>query len=192
MAILFIGSTNVFASAAKSKTKQVAPSGTHFIGGNFKLTDHNGKQVSSKTYAGKYLLVFFGFTRCPTVCPIGLSSIMGAMEKLGKQSKEIQPLFISVDSQGDTIKVVKDFVDGYGKPLIGLRGSEEEIHAVVKMYRGYFQKIKDPTSDNEDDYTMDHSSTIYLMDKKGEYLAHFSSDGGSSKLAKAIKAALEN
>lgn len=191
--LLIGGKTIVFAGENNSPYRHsMNTTGADLIGGDFVLTDHNGKKLNSKEYRGKYLMIFFGFTKCTTACPVGLGAIMGALEELSPfAAKEIQPFFISVDPERDTQDVLKVFVEGYGPPLIGLYGSFIEIEKVANQFRAYYTKI--PISDHETkhkskmNYLMDHSTTIYFMGKDGKYLAHFASENGAKALANEIK-----
>lgn len=154
------------------------------IGGSFSLTDNTGRKVTEKTFHGKYQLVFFGFTRCPSACPTGLYTMSQVLNRLGEKSSEFQPLFISVDPKRDTEKVLTKFLADYGKNFIGLRGEEAEVESLIKKYRGYYQKL--PAAD-EENYSFDHSTLIYFMDKNGNYLAHYDSGEGAEKIAEEIK-----
>ncbi len=136
---------------------------------NFTLTDHNGKKVSLSDFRGKYLLVFFGYTYCPDVCPTSMFRIKETLEKLGKYKDKVHVLFISVDPERDTPELLKKFISFYdpdGKYMTGLIGSPEEIKKVAKMFKAYYEKV--PLKDNpEVGYLVDHTAFIYLIDKNG-------------------------
>ena len=146
-------------------------SGKALIGGAFTLTDNTGKRVTDQDFSGKYTLVFFGFTSCPDICPAGLQLMAGALEKLGTKAQRITPIFISVDPQRDTPEKLAAYVKNFDPRLGGLTGTPEEIAAVAKAYKVYYAKV--PSKERPDDYTMDHTSIIYVMDPKGEFVTHF-------------------
>ncbi|MGZ5918780.1 MAG: SCO family protein [Hyphomicrobium sp.] len=162
--------------------------GKALIGGAFTLTDNTGKRVTDQDFHGKYTLVFFGFTSCPDICPAGLQLIAGALEKLGTKAQRIAPIFISVDPQRDTPEKLAAYVKNFDPRLVGLTGTSEEIAAVAKAYKVYYAKV--PSKERPDDYTMDHTSIIYVMDPKGEFVTHFtpstSVDDMAAKLGKIV------
>jgi cytochrome oxidase Cu insertion factor (SCO1/SenC/PrrC family) len=162
--------------------------GKALIGGAFTLTDNTGKRVTDQDFHGKYTLVFFGFTSCPDICPAGLQLIAGALQKLGTKAQLITPIFISVDPQRDTPEKLAAYVKNFDPKLVGLTGTPEEIAAVAKAYKVYYAKV--PSKERPDDYTMDHTSIIYVMDPKGEFVTHFtpstSVDDMAAKLDKIV------
>lgn len=162
--------------------------GKALIGGAFTLTDNTGKRVTDQDFHGKYTLVFFGFTSCPDICPAGLQLMAGALEKLGTKAQRITPIFISVDPQRDTPEKLAAYVKNFDPRLVGLTGTPEEIAAVAKAYKVYYAKV--PSKERPDDYTMDHTSIIYVMDPKGEFVTHFtpstSVDDMAAKLDKIV------
>jgi cytochrome oxidase Cu insertion factor (SCO1/SenC/PrrC family) len=162
--------------------------GKALIGGAFTLTDNTGKRVTDQDFHGKYTLVFFGFTSCPDICPAGLQLMAGALEKLGTKAQRITPIFISVDPQRDTPEKLAAYVKNFDPRLVGLTGTPEEIAAVAKAYKVYYAKV--PSKERPDDYTMDHTSIIYVMDPKGEFVTHFtpstSVDDLAAKLYKIV------
>ena len=141
------------------------------IGGPFALTDHNGRRVSEADFRGRHMLVFFGFTHCPDVCPSALQVASAAIDKLGARAAGLTPVFISLDPERDTPAQMKSYVSSFHKSFVGLTGSPEEVAAVAKAYRVYFARTKDPKSTAG--YTIDHTSIIYLMGPDGTFLTHF-------------------
>ena len=139
------------------------------IGGPFALIDQNGKARTDEDFRGKLMLVYFGFTYCPDVCPTDLQNIGLAMDALGEASERVQPLFITVDPARDTTEHLKDYVPMFHPRLIGLTGDAAAIHSAAAAYRAYYAQV--PLKD--DDYTVDHSSFIYLMGADGKYLGFF-------------------
>ncbi len=130
------------------------------FGGPFRLSDHTGKTVTEKDFTGKYRLIYFGFTYCPAICPTELAKITGALNSLGDKGKDIQPIFITVDPERDTVEAMGKYVTLFHPSLVGLTGTPEEITKTLKSYKIYAAKVQDETMN---DYTMDHSSFIYFM-----------------------------
>ena len=114
------------------------------VGGPFTLTDQDGKKVSEKDFLGKYMLVFFGYTYCPDICPTELQVMTAALDSMGPEAEKIQPVFVSVDPERDTPEVLKSYVENFGPRLVGLTGTPEEIAAVAKAYRVYYAKAGKP------------------------------------------------
>ena len=181
----------IFALAqTRPSSKVTTQSGTVLIGGAFELTDHTGKQVSDKDYLGKFMLVFFGFTYCPDVCPTKLQTIAGALDIIGKKhSKQITPLFVTIDPERDTRELMAAYVENFHPDIVGLVGTSEQIKKMGKTYRVYFKKVVD--KDSPDGYTMDHSAITFLMDKKGQYVRHFSYGTTPQKMADGLIKAMK-
>ncbi|MFT5509988.1 MAG: cytochrome oxidase Cu insertion factor (SCO1/SenC/PrrC family) [Hyphomicrobiaceae bacterium] len=162
--------------------------GKALIGGPFELTSHDGKRVRDAKYRGKLMLVYFGFTYCPDICPAGLQVISAALDNIGAQSDKVAPLFITVDPERDTPEQLKSYVSSFHPSLTGLTGSAADISAAAKAYRVYYRKAQDPSLS---EYTMDHTSFVYLMDDKGDFITHFPHAVTPDKLAARLKAELE-
>lgn len=146
-------------------------SGKALVGGPFNLTNENGEHVTDKDFRGRHMLVFFGFTHCPDICPASLQLISAAMENLGDKADRITPIFVSVDPERDTPEKLHEYIKNFDPRLVGLTGTPEEIAEVTKAYKVYFKKV--PNEAAPDDYGMDHTGIIYLMDPRGQYVAHF-------------------
>lgn len=159
------------------------------IGGAFELTDHTGKRVTQADYAGKYLLVFFGFTHCPDVCPRAMDQFAGAMAALGDDAAQVQPILITVDPERDTPQVLADYVAPFDANIVGLTGTPAEIEAVETLYRAYARKVE--TGEGEGDYTMDHSAIIYLMGPDGGFLTLFDGSDTPDAMAAEIAAVID-
>jgi protein SCO1/2 len=140
------------------------------VGGPFRLTDQNGKTVTDADFKGHPTLVFFGFTRCPEVCPTTLFDISEVLNKLGPDAGRVNALFITVDPERDPPEKLKDYLSSFNPHLTGLGGDPAALAAVAKAYRVYYKKVP---QDNGD-YTMDHTAIVYLMDKQGNFVAPFS------------------
>jgi len=164
----------------KSVTLTVAPTN---IGGPFTLTDQNGARRSDTEFRGKYMLIFFGYTFCPDVCPTTLSVMGAALDQLGPAGDQIVPIFITVDPARDTPEILKAYLSAFGSKFVGLTGGEDEITAVAKAYRVYIQAHKD----QGENYAVDHSGIVYLMDKKGAFLANYSLDTSPDRMAADLK-----
>jgi cytochrome oxidase Cu insertion factor (SCO1/SenC/PrrC family) len=147
---------------------QSTTSGKALVGGPFALQDPAGKTVTDADFRGRTLLVFFGYTYCPDVCPATLQVIAAALDKLGPRADRIAPLFISVDPERDTPQKMGEYVQSFSPRIIGLTGTPTQIDAVKKAYRAFAQK-----AGTGSDYTVDHSAIIYVMGPDGSYLAHF-------------------
>lgn len=146
-------------------------SGKAQVGGPFSLLDTTGKRVTDKDFRGRYMLVYFGFTYCPDVCPTGLQVISAVLDQLGGKADQIAPIFISLDPERDTPQQMGEYVKSFGPRIIGLTGTPEEVAEVARAYRVYFKKVKDEKSTAG--YSVDHTSIMYVMDTKGEFVAHF-------------------
>jgi len=136
------------------------------IGGPFTLVDHHGKSVTERDYLGKPMLIFFGFTYCPDVCPTTLFELSNRLKELGADASRLNALLITVDPERDTPQQLALYVASFDERIAGLSGTPENIAAVMKEYRVYARKI--PLKDGG--YTMDHTATIYMMNAKGQFV----------------------
>jgi protein SCO1/2 len=156
----------------REQVANVLPStGKALVGGPFSLVDQTGKAVTDQDFRGRYMLVYFGFTHCPDVCPSGLQVVAAALDKAGAKAEQITPLLITVDPERDTPEQLASYVPSFHPRLVGLTGTPEQVAAALKAYRVYAKRVDDPKSSAG--YTFDHTSLIYLMDRNGEYIAHF-------------------
>jgi cytochrome oxidase Cu insertion factor (SCO1/SenC/PrrC family) len=164
-------------------------SGTALVGGPFTLTDQTGRKVTDKDFLGKYMLVFFGYTYCPDICPTELQVMSAALDSLGPKADVIQPVFITIDPQRDTPEVLKQYVGNFHPRLMGLTGTPEDIASVAKTYRVFFNRVENSASDT---YLMDHSTIMYLMDPQGRFLKHFSYTTDAATLANGLAEAISD
>ena len=154
------------------------------IGGPFALVDQNGKTVTSDNLKGKPTLIYFGYAFCPDVCPTSLLLMETAVEKLGPEAaKKVNLVFITVDPERDTPKLMKGYVENFGPTFIGLTGTTEQIAQVARAYRVYFQRV--PGKDGGP-YLMDHSSIVYLLDRNGRFVTHFTHEAKAETIAQAL------
>ncbi|MDA0342144.1 MAG: SCO family protein [Proteobacteria bacterium] len=168
-----------------SQSRQADSEGSSLVGGPFQLTDHTGRSVTEADYDDVHKIVYFGYTTCPDVCPTGLSVISEALEQLGPAAKFVKPLFITVDPERDTIAIMADYHQHFHPSFSNLTGTPEQIAAVAKAYRVFYQKAD---VDGSDDYLMDHSVITYLMAPGGGFLAHFGPETSPKQLADALRA----
>jgi protein SCO1 len=152
------------------------------IGGSFALQNGSGKTVSNLTLKGRPFLVYFGYTHCPDVCPTELAHISDILTKMGKKS--LPALFITVDPDRDTPKIMQDYVSSFNPALVGLSGSPRAIASVEKAFRVYARKGK---VQPDGDYSMDHSSVVYLMDKNGAFIEAFNVERPPADAAKELE-----
>ena len=166
----------------------VQSSGTALVGGPFALVGTDGKPVTDRDFRGRYMLIFFGFTHCPDICPAELQVIAQALEQLGDKAKNVVPIFITLDPERDTPEAMGSYVKSFGPNFVGLTGSPEAIAAAAKAYRVSYAKVEDKES--AADYGVDHSALVYLMDPEGRYVTYFSyglsADQMAEKLGKSL------
>jgi protein SCO1/2 len=133
----------------------------------------DGRAVTDRTFRGRWMLVYFGYTHCPDICPTTSLSVAKTLETLGPLADNIQPIFVTLDPERDTPEVLGEFTKAFDPRIIGLTGKATEIAAVAKEYRVFFKKVK---SNDGDDYFVEHSSYLYVMDSNGRYVTLFSHD----------------
>ena len=138
------------------------------IGGAFALTNHKGQAVTDADFRGRHMLIFFGYTYCPDICPTNLTNISEALDLLGDDAKKIQPVFVTVDPKRDTPEQMKMYVDHFHPSMVGLTGTESQIKSVSTAYKIYSAKTEEDPTDPEA-YLMDHTSLTYLMGPDGSY-----------------------
>jgi protein SCO1/2 len=165
-----------------------APSGAVPIGGDFTLTSHTGQRVHDADFRGRLMLVYFGYTFCPDVCPSELQVISDALDRLGPDADEVAPLFITVDPERDTQQVLADYIPFFHQRLVGLTGTPDEIATAAKAYRIYYASAG--SGEEGGAYLMDHTSLVYLMGRDGGYLRHFTAGTAAEEMAAAIRQSL--
>jgi protein SCO1 len=155
------------------------------VGGPFTLLDGDGKSVSDTAFRGRYMLVYFGYTYCPDVCPTTLTTVAQVIDKLGAVGSRVQPIFITVDPQRDTPAVMKQYVGAFSPRLVGLTGSSDAIANVAREYKVYYA-INHAAGDNGA-YTVDHSSILYLVGPDGRFIEPIPADATPDAMAQAIR-----
>ena len=160
--------------------------GVASIGGPFSLVDHKGQPKTDKDFRGRYMLIYFGYTYCPDVCPTALQAMTQAMDRLDPETqKKIIPVFITIDPERDTAKQLNAYVDNFHPSMVGLTGAPEELATTARAYRVFFGRAKGAEEESTD-YLMDHSSIVFLMDPDGEYVTHFTHATAPEKMAERL------
>lgn len=155
---------------------------------DFALTDHNGQPRTIKDFAGKVVVLFFGYTQCPDVCPTSMAELAEVKKLLGKDGERLQGLFVTVDPQRDTPEVLKGYMANFDPSFLALYTTPDKLEALAKEYKVYFKKVdgKTPTS-----YTMDHSAGSYVYDTQGKLRLYTRYGTGAQPLAADIKLLLQ-
>jgi len=166
--------------------QDVPPPLASLFGGPFSLTDQDGNKRTDKDFLGKFMLIYFGYTFCPNICPVNLQNSAEAVEQLGEKGKKIVRLFVSIDPERDSVAVVKKYVAGFGDGLIGLTGTEAQISAVAKSYRIRRRKVIADDMPEDQGYLVDHTSFTFLMGPDGKFRTLFPHNTQVPQLVRAI------
>ncbi|WP_225625941.1 SCO family protein [Streptomyces werraensis] len=145
--------------------------GTAPIQATYSLTDHHGRKVTEKDFAGRHQLIFFGFTNCGMVCPRALTKLSGVLTGLGPLGERLQPLYITVDPERDTPEAMRTFLEEKHPAFLGLTGTPEECESARAAFKVFAQREANP--DRPDDYAVPHSALTYVLDTNGRYVTHF-------------------
>ena len=162
-------------------------SGKASVGGPFELTDHTGHRRTDADFRGKLVVLYFGYTSCPDVCPTELQAITLALEQLGAAADTVQPLFITVDPERDTPSRLADFISAFDPRFIGLTGAMPAIRKAALAYRVYFARPANAAAN----YSVDHTGFIYLVGEDGRYLGFLPPGLAPDAIADAILARLQ-
>jgi protein SCO1/2 len=166
-------------------TRQDGPT----IGGPFSLIDQTGHGVTDADFRGKLMLIYFGYTYCPDVCPTTLGNVVQAYDLLAPEEQaQVVPIFITVDPERDTVDQIAQYVDAFSPVLVGLTGSPDQIAPVLKEFRVYAHKVESKDAS----YSVDHSSILYVMGKDGKFLSHFTGEAPPQDLVAGLKKQLAN
>lgn len=173
---------NYIQTAATSQTIDTPQTNQVSIGGEFQLVDKEGTPWQDKDFRGKPMLVYFGYSYCPDICPAALSHLTQAVETLGG-GKIIRPIFITLDPERDTPENLRSFAENFHKDFVMLTGAKPQVEKAIKAYKVHAAR----TSEDQGDYQVDHSSLIYLMDKDGNYVAHFDHQTPPEEIVKTVE-----
>jgi protein SCO1/2 len=157
------------------------------VGGPFTLTDQSGRQRSDSEFRGKLMIVYFGYSYCPDICPADLMAITQALDDLGPAAKDIQPLFVTIDPERD-IKILGEYMAAFHPSFIGLTGSAEDVRRVANSYKAFYAKGPEAPDGN---YPIGHAGVIYLMGRNGEYLGFMPPQTGPGRLTEILRKYLE-
>jgi protein SCO1/2 len=183
LAACVAGGTLWHQSELLPKLGQTIVSGQIAVGGPYALTDQDGHPRSSADFRGKFQLIYFGYTFCPDVCPTTLAIMAAAMDKLGPAQNRIVPIFITVDPARDKPEVLKKYLAAFGPRFVGLTGAPDQLAPVEKEYRVYAKKQPLPGGN----YSMTHSSVIYLMGPDGKLVSFYNDEASPDDLAKSLR-----
>ncbi|MFZ4165146.1 SCO family protein [Brevundimonas sp. NPDC058933] len=187
---LALGLITMVVVGGRQQADQTVESGTGqpLVGGPFTLTNQDGQVVDQSILNGKWTLVFFGFTYCPDYCPTTLGVLNAVQERMGDKARDLQIVFVSIDPERDTPRLLKDYLssDGFPTGVIGLTGTPEQTAQVAKEYRAFYQKVGEGET-----YTMNHSLTVYLMGPDGQFRSAVAHDLGPDRTVKLIENAMD-
>jgi len=186
---LFLGATGLFGacSAEKPQFKSIDLTGADYAKG-FALTDQNGKPRTLQEFGGKVVVVFFGFTQCPDVCPTAMAELAEVKKLLGPDGDKLQAVFITVDPERDTPDVLKAYMGNFDPTFIALRPTLAELPDFAKSYKVFYKKVEGKTASS---YSMDHSAGSYVYDAKGQIRLYNRYGSGAEALASDIKLLLK-
>ncbi len=180
-----------FLTTAEDTKKPLAGTGANsnltenvLIGGDFVLTDQTGAEFSSEKLKGKLSLIYFGFTYCPDICPTSLHKLTEVINTLDKYRIDVTPVFITIDPERDTAGLLKEYLGHFHPKYIGLTGTNAQVKDVADKFKVYYAKV---VSNEGKQYMLDHSSFVYLMDKQGKYLKHFSLASSPQEIVEFIR-----
>lgn len=155
------------------------------VGGDFTLTDSRGRRRSLSDFRGRIVVLYFGFTACPDVCPTDMLEIGKAVTSLKKDSRAVQPLFVTLDPARDKPAVIAEYVKNFHPSFVGLTGSEEEVRRVASAYKVYYERVP---VEGAFGYTIDHASFTFLIDRKGQYVGFIPPGTPHDRIARLLQA----
>ncbi len=151
----------------------------------FALTNHRGRTVTERTYRGKWLLVFFGFTNCPDICPTTLAELASVMDGLEDKADSVTPMFISIDPARDRVEGLSEYVSAFHPAIVGLTGGDAQIADAARAFMAYYEK--QPQESAPDGYTMGHTSAVYLISPQGAFIRTYSFDTPPVEIVKDLR-----
>ncbi|QCB48304.1 SCO family protein [Hydrogenophaga sp. PAMC20947] len=154
----------------------------------FSLTDHNGQARTLADFKGKAVVIFFGFTQCPDVCPTSMSELAQARQLLGADGDRLQGLFVSIDPERDTPEIMKAYMGSFDPSFLALYAKPDELPDLAKRFKIYYKKVDGSTPGT---YTMDHSAGSYIFDPQGRVRLYFRYGGGAQAMADDVKKLLD-
>ena len=191
---LFLGVASLsYAQTAQSRAESTRlmselMSGKGQVGGPFTLFDQTGKKRSLAEFKGKVVLIYFGYMSCPDICPTDLINLAGLLKRLGKESDQVQAIFITLDPARDTPELIGKYVQYFDKRILGLWGTEQQTKEVATKYKTFYEKV----SLKSNQYVIDHTAFVYIMNRAGKYLAFFPPGTSPERMEVMVREALVN
>ena len=186
LAVGFLGARHYFGQPIATR---VEPAAAPDIGGPFTLVDQDGRTVTDESFRGKYMLIYFGFTYCPDVCPTSLSRNAAALELVGDKAEKVVPILISIDPARDTPEKLKQYVAAFDPRLLGLTGTPEQVKLAAHAYKVFYMRAPQPGGD-ADAYLVDHSTFSYLVGPDGRFLRFYRHTQPPEEIAADLKATI--
>lgn len=182
--VLGLALSELLVGTAENRNPGGSSASAPSVGGPFTLVNHHGETVTEQDFRGRFMLVYFGFTFCPDVCPTELGVMAAAVKALGEKGERVTPVLFSIDPERDTPEVLARYVALFHPRLVGLTGTPEQVDAAAKAWHVYYAKVEDESVSEA--YTMDHSSIVFLMGPDGEYLKLFRPQTPPDEMAREI------
>ena len=189
--VLGVASLGYAQTTAQSKVESTRlmselMSGKGQVGGPFTLLDQTGKKRTLAEFKGKVVLIYFGYMFCPDICPTDLNNLAGLLKRLGKDSAQVQVIFITLDPARDTQEFIGKYVEYFDKRILGLRGTEQQTKRVATQYKTFYEKV----SLKGNQYVIDHTAFTYIMNRNGKYLAFFPPGTSPERMEVMVREAL--
>jgi protein SCO1/2 len=188
VASLGYAQTTAQSKAESTRLMSELMSGKGQVGGPFTLLDHTGKKRSLAEFKGKVVLIYFGYMFCPDICPTDLSNLAALLKRLGKDSDQVQAIFITLDPARDTPELIGKYVQHFDKRILGLRGTEQQTKQVATQYKTFYEKV----SLKGNQYVIDHTAFTYIVNRAGKYLAFFPPGTSPERMEVMVREALAN
>ena len=157
------------------------------VGGPFELTAHTGETVTPASFPNKHMLIFFGYTHCPDICPTTLADVTNALDSIApEKAAKVQPLFVTVDPERDTPAFLRDYMSNFHPSMLGLTGTDAQLKQVTEAYRVFYSKAT-VEGQADEDYLVDHSTTVFLMEPGGGLAALFNHNDDGARIAATLE-----